>query len=181
MMASLLAKPLAIHEQNSIAGLTNRVLAGLADRVLVAFPDAFNDSGRSMGWKAHLPKAKKTEWVGNPVRVEIGSLAEPEKRFSEREGKLKLLVVGGSLGAQALNETLPQALALIPGEQRPMVKHQAGKTHYEKLQALYQESRVDAEVVPFIEDMAAEYAACDLVICRAGALTMKRLLMRWVR
>ena len=175
LMASLLAKPLAIHEQNSIAGLTNRILAGLADRVLVAFPDAFNDTGRSMGWKAHLPKAKRTEWVGNPVRTEIGNLAEPQQRFGGREGKLKLLVVGGSLGAQALNETLPLALALIPAEQRPLVKHQAGRAHYEKLQALYRDSGVDAEVVPFIEDMAAEYAACDLVICRAGALTIAEL------
>lgn len=175
LMASLLAKPLAIHEQNSIAGLTNRVLAGLADKVLVAFPDAFKDEGRELGWKAKLPKAKQVQWVGNPVRTEIGSLAEPEQRFAGREGKLKLLVVGGSLGAAALNETLPRALALIPAEQRPLVKHQAGKVNYDKLQALYREAGVDAEVLPFIDDMASEYAACDLMICRAGALTVAEL------
>ncbi len=175
LMASLLAKPLAIHEQNSIAGLTNRVLAGLADRVLVAFPDAFKDEGRKPGWKGLLPKAKQVEWVGNPVRAEIGNLAEPEQRFAGREGKLKLLVVGGSLGAAALNETLPRAVALIPVEQRPLVKHQAGKANYDKLQALYRDAGVEAEVLPFIDDMAAEYAACDLMICRAGALTVAEL------
>lgn len=175
LMASLLAKPLAIHEQNSIAGLTNRVLAGLADRVLAAFPDAFKDEGRKAGLKAALPKAKQVDWVGNPVRAEIGAVAAPEQRFAGREGRLKLLVVGGSLGAQALNETLPRALALILADQRPMVKHQAGKAHYEQLQALYREAGVEAEVLPFIDDMAAEYAACDLTICRAGALTVAEL------
>jgi UDP-N-acetylglucosamine:LPS N-acetylglucosamine transferase len=185
LMASLLAKPLAIHEQNSIAGLTNRVLAGLADRVLVAFPDPFgervkDEGGRMKGGlkkliSSFIPHPSSLELVGNPVRAEIGNLAEPEQRFAGREGKLKILVVGGSLGAAALNETLPKALALIPAEQRPLVKHQAGKANYDKLQALYRDAGVEAEVLPFIDDMAAEYAACDLTICRAGALTVAEL------
>lgn len=122
-----------------------------------------------------IPHPSSLELVGNPVRAEIGNLAEPEQRFAGREGKLKILVVGGSLGAAALNETLPKALALIPAEQRPLVKHQAGKANYDKLQALYRDAGVEAEVLPFIDDMAAEYAACDLTICRAGALTVAEL------
>jgi UDP-N-acetylglucosamine--N-acetylmuramyl-(pentapeptide) pyrophosphoryl-undecaprenol N-acetylglucosamine transferase len=185
LMASLLVKPLAIHEQNSIAGLTNRVLAGLADRILVAFPDPFgermkDEGGRMKGglkkrFSSFIPRPSCVEMVGNPVRAEIGVVADPAQRFAGREGKLRLLVVGGSLGAAALNDTLPRALALLPVEERPVVKHQAGKAHFDKLQALYREAGVEAEVVPFIEDMAAEYAACDLVVCRAGALTVAEL------
>ena len=171
MMASLLAKPLVIHEQNSIAGLTNRVLACLADRVLVAFPAAFGGPKDKP-----LPcRTVKKEWCGNPVRVDIAALPMPENRFAGRSGKLRLLVVGGSLGAQALNETIPRALALLPEESRPEVVHQAGLKHYEALKNYYAEAEVNADVRAFIDDMAGLYAWCDLVICRAGALTIAEL------
>ena len=159
MMASLLMRPLAIHEQNSVAGLANKVLARLADRVLQAFPDA-------------LPGAQLS---GNPVRGEIAALAPPRARFAARAGRLKLLVLGGSLGAQALNETLPQALALLPEELRPEVTHQAGAKHIETLRAAYAAAGVRAEALDFIDDMAKRYGEADLVICRAGALTVAEL------
>jgi UDP-N-acetylglucosamine--N-acetylmuramyl-(pentapeptide) pyrophosphoryl-undecaprenol N-acetylglucosamine transferase len=159
MMASLLARPLAVHEQNAVAGLTNRILAGVADRVLVAFPGVL----------------RRGEWTGNPVRVEIARLAPPEERFAGRSGPLRLLVVGGSLGAQALNECVPLALAHIPPSERPRVVHQSGERHFAALQARYREARVDAECMPFIDDMAARYASADLVICRAGAITVAEL------
>lgn len=170
MMASLLRKPLAIHEQNSIAGLTNRVLAGIADRVLVAFPGAFAGAKD----KPLLGKAK-AEWCGNPVRAEIAALPAPEGRFSGREGRLRLLVVGGSLGAQALNEAVPKALALLPQDARPEVVHQAGASHFEALRANYAAAGVEADVRAFVDDMAQMYQWCDLVICRAGALTVAEL------
>lgn len=171
MMASLLAKPLVIHEQNSIAGLTNRVLACLADRVLVAFPTAFGGPKDKP-----LPcRTVKKEWCGNPVRADIAALPIPEKRFAGRSGKLRLLVVGGSLGAQALNETIPRALALLPEENRPEVVHQAGLKHFEALKGYYAEAEVNADVRAFIDDMAGLYAWCDLVVCRAGALTVAEL------
>lgn len=157
MMASLLARPLAVHEQNAIAGLTNRVLARLADQAMTAFPGA-------------LPGA---EWTGNPVRREIAAIAEPEARYAQREGPLRLLVVGGSLGAQALNECVPKALALL--ETRPRVVHQSGEKHLEALRANYRAAGVEGELVPFIDDMARRYAAADLVICRAGAITVAEL------
>ena len=157
MMASLLGRPLALHEQNAIAGVANRVLAGVSDKVMVAFPKA-------------LPKA---EWTGNPVRADIASLAKPEERFRDRSGPLRLLVVGGSLGAQALNENVPRALALL--DPRPLVVHQAGEKHLEALRKHYAEAGVQGELVPFIDDMAARYAAADLVICRAGAMTIAEL------
>jgi len=157
MMASLLARPLAVHEQNAIAGLTNRVLARLADKAMAAFPEA-------------LPGA---EWTGNPVRGEIAGLAAPEARFAGREGPLRLLVVGGSLGAQALNECVPRALALMTP--RPAVVHQAGERHLEALRASYRAAGVEGELVPFIDDMARRYAEADLVVCRAGAITVAEL------
>lgn len=159
MMASLLARPLAIHEQNSVAGLANRVLAQVADRVLVAFPGT-------------LPKG---ELVGNPVRPEIARLAPPAARFAARSGPLILLVLGGSLGAAALNETVPRALALIAAERRPRVVHQAGARHIDALRGHYAAAGVAATAVPFIEDMAAAYAEADLVVCRAGATTVAEL------
>lgn len=171
MMASLLAKPLVIHEQNSIGGLTNRVLACLADKVLVAFPDVF----RSAKDKP-LPCGKvKTEWCGNPVRGEIMAMPLPQERFAGRSGKLRLLVVGGSLGAQALNETVPRALAMLPQAERPEVVHQAGLKHFDSLKGYYAEAEVAADVRAFIDDMAGLYAWCDLVVCRAGALTVAEL------
>ena len=165
MMASLFNKPLLIHEQNSIPGLANRVLAKLADKVLLGFPEAIRNG-------------EKVVYCGNPVRSEIGQLEAPEKRFagrSEHSSKLKLLVIGGSLGAQALNNVVPQALQLIPENVRPLVTHQAGVKHLDALKKNYAEAGVAGELVAFIEDMAARYAGCDLVICRAGALTIAEL------
>jgi len=162
LMAVLLAKPLVIHEQNSIAGLTNRVLARLADKVLSAFPAAFG------GKLKHLT-------VGNPVRADIAALPEPAQRFAGRSGRLRLLVVGGSLGAMVLNETLPLALALLTEEQRPEVIHQSGTKQLEALQANYAQAGVAADTRAFIDDMAALYGWCDLIVCRAGALTLAEI------
>jgi UDP-N-acetylglucosamine--N-acetylmuramyl-(pentapeptide) pyrophosphoryl-undecaprenol N-acetylglucosamine transferase len=157
MMASLLARPLAVHEQNAIAGLTNRILAGVADKTMTAFPHAL----------------KGAEWTGNPVRDEIAALADPAERFARRTGPLKLLVVGGSRGAQALNECVPRALALL--EPRPAVVHQSGEMNYAALHAAYTAAGVQGELTPFIDDVARRYAEADLVICRAGAMTVAEL------
>jgi UDP-N-acetylglucosamine--N-acetylmuramyl-(pentapeptide) pyrophosphoryl-undecaprenol N-acetylglucosamine transferase len=162
MMAALFNRPLAIHEQNSVAGLANRVLAGVADRVLAGFPAAF---GRS----------KKTICTGNPVRAEIAALAPPQTRYAARSGPLRVTVIGGSLGAQALNSVVPQALALLPEQARPKVTHQAGAKHAAEVEANYRRAAVQATVVPFIADMAAQYADSDLLICRAGASTIAEL------
>jgi UDP-N-acetylglucosamine--N-acetylmuramyl-(pentapeptide) pyrophosphoryl-undecaprenol N-acetylglucosamine transferase len=159
MMAALAGRPLAIHEQNSIAGLANRALAGVADRVLVAFPNA-------------LPKST---FVGNPVREAIARVAPPAERFAGRTGPLRLLVVGGSLGAAALNDIVPKALALLPADARPVVTHQSGAKHVEALRANYAQAGVEANAVAFIDDMAQAYADADLVICRAGATTVAEL------
>lgn len=159
MMASLFNRPLAIHEQNSVAGLANRVLAPLADRVLVAFPGAL----------------AKGEFVGNPVRPEIARIAPPAERFANRSERLRVLVVGGSLGAAALNEIVPKALARLPEAERPIVTHQSGEKHIGALRANYAAAGVTGELVPFIEDMAAAYSGADLVICRAGATTVAEL------
>lgn len=160
LMAKLLGKPLVVHEQNSVAGLTNKVLAPLANKVLAAFPAAF-------GAKALL--------LGNPVRADICAIAEPAKRAKGRRGPLRLLVVGGSLGAQALNEVLPLALAQLDKKDRPIVVHQAGEKHIANLTQRYQQLAVEAEPKAFIDDMAAMYAWADLLICRAGALTVAEL------
>jgi len=159
MMASLLNRPLAIHEQNSVAGLTNRVLARIADRVLCGFPGA-------------LPGA---EAVGNPVRADIAALPAPAQRFAGRSGPLRLLVIGGSLGAGALNDIVPKALALLPEDRRPHVTHQSGVQHAEALKDNYRGAGVNAQTAAFIDDMAGAYAGADLVICRAGALTIAEL------
>lgn len=159
MMASLLGRPLVLHEQNSIAGLANRVLAKLADRVLVAFPDA-------------LPRA---EWVGNPIRADFAKLPPPETRYTQRSGPLRLLVVGGSLGAAVLNDIVPKALALLPRDTRPHVVHQAGTKHIATLQANYAAAGVGVEAVPFVDDMVSAYGDADLVICRAGAMTVAEI------
>jgi UDP-N-acetylglucosamine--N-acetylmuramyl-(pentapeptide) pyrophosphoryl-undecaprenol N-acetylglucosamine transferase len=157
MMASLLNRPLALHEQNAIAGLANRVLAQVSDKVMVAFPDAL----------------KGAEWTGNPVRAEIARIAPPEQRFTGRQGALRILVVGGSLGAQALNEALPKAISRL--EEKPRVVHQSGEKHLEALQKHYREAGVQGELLAFIDDMAKRYAEADLVICRAGAVTVAEL------
>ncbi len=159
MMASLLGKPLVVHEQNSVAGLANKVLAGVADRVLTGFPDVL----------------KKGSWLGNPVRPEIAAIGEPDARYAERSGALRLLVIGGSLGAQALNEIIPQGMALLGASELPQIVHQAGEKHLDALKANYARAGVDAHCVSFIEDMAGAYEWADLVICRAGALTVAEL------
>jgi len=171
MMASLFNRPLVIHEQNSIAGLTNRVLACLADKVLVAFPSAFNGAKD----KPIPCREVALECCGNPVRTDIAALPEPTVRRQNRDGKLRVLVVGGSLGAQALNEAMPRALKLIDETTRPEVVHQAGLKHIEQLKSNYAAAGVSAEVLAFIDDMAARYAWCDVVLCRAGALTIAEL------
>lgn len=171
MMATLLNRPLVIHEQNSIAGLTNRILACLADKVLVAFPSAFRHRTDKP-----VPCGKaETNWVGNPVRQPIAMLSGKPDRYAGREGPIRLLVVGGSLGAAALNELLPKALALLPKEQRPEVVHQSGRQHVEKLRANYQASGVEADVRDYIEDMALIYEWADMAVCRAGAMTVAEL------
>jgi UDP-N-acetylglucosamine--N-acetylmuramyl-(pentapeptide) pyrophosphoryl-undecaprenol N-acetylglucosamine transferase len=157
MMASLLNRPLALHEQNAIAGLANRVLAQVSDKVMVAFPDAL----------------KGAEWTGNPVRSEIAAIPSPEQRFRDRSGPLNLLVVGGSLGAQALNDALPRAISLLA--EKPRVVHQAGEKHIDALKQNYADAGVHGELVAFIDDMARRYAEADLVICRAGAVTVAEL------
>ena len=157
MMASLFNRPLALHEQNAVAGLANRVLAAVSDKVMVAFPGTLANA----------------EWTGSPVREAIARIAPPEERFAGRSGPLRLLVVGGSLGAQALNEALPRALALI--EPRPRVVHQSGEKHLDTLRREYRTQGVEGELVAFIDDMARRYAEADLVICRAGAVTIAEL------
>jgi UDP-N-acetylglucosamine--N-acetylmuramyl-(pentapeptide) pyrophosphoryl-undecaprenol N-acetylglucosamine transferase len=157
MMASLLGRPLALHEQNAIAGLANRVLAAVADKVMVAFPGVL----------------KGAEWTGNPVRAEIAAIAPPEARFAGRSGPLRILVVGGSLGAQALNQALPKAVSLL--KERPVVVHQSGEKHFEALKQNYQAAGVTGDLVAFIDDMARRYAEADLVICRSGAVTVAEL------
>ena len=159
LMACVSGRPLVLHEQNSVAGLANRVLARVASRVLVAFPQA-------------LPGA---DWTGNPVREDIAAIAPPEQRYPGRAGPLRLLVVGGSLGAQALNEALPAALAQLEPARRPQVVHQSGRGQREALAARYRDAGVNADVREFIDDMAGELAAADLVVCRAGAMTVAEL------
>jgi UDP-N-acetylglucosamine--N-acetylmuramyl-(pentapeptide) pyrophosphoryl-undecaprenol N-acetylglucosamine transferase len=160
VMAWCLRKPLVIHEQNSVAGLTNKTLAKFASKTLAAFPAAF-------GARAIL--------VGNPVRQDITKLVPPSTRFEHRTGPLRILVVGGSLGAQALNEILPKAFAMMDESKRPEVIHQAGEKHIDMLKAQYADATVNAKAVAFIEDMAAMYTWADIVICRAGALTIAEL------
>ena len=159
MMAVLKNYPLVVHEQNSVAGMANKVLAMLADRILTGFPDA-------------IPRGM---WCGNPVRADIAALAPPFERFRNRTGPLRLLVVGGSLGAQALNEAVPRALALLPEDERPSVVHQSGAKRLDELRQNYQQAGVQANCVAFIEDMAGAYEWADLVICRSGALTVAEL------
>ncbi|MBK7899359.1 MAG: undecaprenyldiphospho-muramoylpentapeptide beta-N-acetylglucosaminyltransferase [Azonexus sp.] len=159
MMAVLLGKPLVVHEQNSVAGLANRVLAGVADRVVTGFPEVL----------------KKGAWVGNPVRPEIAALPAPAERLKERSGSLHLLVIGGSLGAKVLNEVIPQGLAQLNADELPQVVHQAGEQHLEALKANYAAVGIHAHCVAFIDDMAGAYEWADVVICRAGALTIAEL------
>ena len=160
VVARLMAKPMVIHEQNSIAGLTNKILAMIANKVLTGFPNALG---------------KRGQMVGNPVRKDILNLPTPEARYAARTGKLNVLVVGGSLGAAALNDTLPKALALMQEGDRPNVIHQAGEKHIAVLQSNYQQAGVEADCRAFIHDMPSVYQWADVVICRAGALTVAEL------
>lgn len=164
LMGVASGRPLVIHDSNAVAGLANRVLAFGADRILLGFPDAMKG--------AH---ARRTAWVGNPLRADIAQVPPPEARCAAREGPLNLLVVGGSLGAAALNDIVPAALALLPAARRPRVVHQAGARHIEALRSAYAQHGVEGECVAFIDDMAARYAAADFVICRGGALTVAEL------
>ncbi|MDO5086521.1 MAG: undecaprenyldiphospho-muramoylpentapeptide beta-N-acetylglucosaminyltransferase [Comamonadaceae bacterium] len=159
LMGVACGKPLVLHEQNSVAGMANKVLRHVADRVFTAFPGA-------------LPQG---EWVGNPLRAAFTEAPPPAERFAGRGGPLRVLVVGGSLGAQVLNEVVPQALARLPEAQRPQVLHQSGARQIDALRAHYAAAGVSAETVPFIDDMARAYAEADLVICRAGATTVSEL------
>lgn len=159
MMAALLGTPLVVHEQNSVAGLANRVLASVADRVVTGFPEVL----------------KRGAWVGNPVRPEIAALPAPADRLNERSGSLRLLVIGGSLGAKVLNDVIPQGLAQLNADELPQVVHQAGEQHLEALKANYAAVGIHAHCVAFIDDMAGAYEWADLVICRAGALTIAEL------
>ncbi len=159
MMATLLGKPMVLHEQNSVAGLANKVLAGIADRVFTAFPNVM----------------KKAQWVGNPLRTAFLKQPAPEQRFAERRGPLRLLVVGGSLGAKALNDTVPLALALLPEDERPIVLHQSGEKQIDALRANYASAGVQAELTPFIDDTAQAFADADLIVCRAGASTVTEI------
>lgn len=159
LVAALRGIPLVVHEQNSVAGLANRVLAKIATRTLCGFPDV-------------LPRGI---WTGNPVRREITVLPAPTFRYAERTGPLNVLVVGGSLGAQVLNDVVPKAWALMAESERPNVVHQAGEKNLAQLQALYAAAGVHANCVAFIADMAGAYLWADLVICRAGALTVAEL------
>jgi UDP-N-acetylglucosamine--N-acetylmuramyl-(pentapeptide) pyrophosphoryl-undecaprenol N-acetylglucosamine transferase len=163
MMASLLNKPLMLVNADAALLLSTKSLLPVADRVAFGF-----DGSAAQATKHALV-------TGNPVRAEIEALPEPAARYAGRSGPLRLLVVGGSLGAQALNGTLPQALALLPRHERPVVTHQAGAAHADAVRAAYAAAGVQAEVLPFIDDMALQLAACDLMVCRAGAITVSEL------
>jgi len=157
--AWLLRRPLVIHEQNAVAGLTNRLLARLARVVLQAFPGSFLASSNA-------------ETVGNPVRAEIAAVPTPDVRLAERTGRARMLVIGGSLGARALNRTVPAALARLPESERPQVRHQTGERTAREATAAYAEAGVEAELLTYVEDMAEAYAWADVIVCRAGALTV---------
>jgi UDP-N-acetylglucosamine--N-acetylmuramyl-(pentapeptide) pyrophosphoryl-undecaprenol N-acetylglucosamine transferase len=160
--ARTLGRPLVIHEQNAIAGLTNRWLARIANVVLEGFPGSFGER-------------VEARCIGNPVRDAIALLPAPDARFANRAGPARLLVIGGSLGARRLNTVVPLALALLAPAARPEVRHQAGERGLPEAQDAYRDAGVDARVTPFIEDMAEAYAWCDLIVCRAGALTIAEL------
>ncbi len=160
--AWLLRRPLVIHEQNAVAGLTNRLLARLARVVLQAFPGSFS-------------ARVNAETVGNPVRADIAAIDEPSVRLAGRQGRVRLLVLGGSQGARTLNRVVPAALAKLPQSERPHVRHQTGASTATEAEDAYRQAGIDAELVPFIEDMAEAYRWADLVVCRAGALTVAEI------
>jgi UDP-N-acetylglucosamine--N-acetylmuramyl-(pentapeptide) pyrophosphoryl-undecaprenol N-acetylglucosamine transferase len=159
LVSKILKRPLVLHESNSVAGSANRALAKIAMRTLTGFPNTMTG----------------TEWVGNPIREEFDHLAAPAQRYEQRKGNLSILIVGGSLGAAALNDIIPAAMALIPKESRPSIIHQSGEKHFSALQRRYADLDVVADVRPFIDDMPSAYAQADLVICRSGAMTISEL------
>jgi len=161
LMAVASGRPLVVHDANATAGLANRILAYGADRILTGFPDAFVGQ-----------HAERVEWTGNPLRDAISTLAPPAERFTGRAGPLRLLVLGGSLGARALNELVPAALARMPAVARPEVVHQAGERHIDALRDAYAKANVRAECLGFIDDMPQRYAWADVVLCRGGGLTV---------
>jgi UDP-N-acetylglucosamine--N-acetylmuramyl-(pentapeptide) pyrophosphoryl-undecaprenol N-acetylglucosamine transferase len=162
MMASALNRPLAIHEQNSIAGTSTRLLAQIADRVLASYESTFG-------------ARRRVVVTGNPIRAAFTSLPSPQARFAQRTGPLRVTILGGSLGAKALNDVVPQALAATPAARQARILHQAGEQHVEAVKANYRDAGVQARCVAFVEDVAAELMAADLVICRAGATTLAEL------
>ncbi|WP_455386113.1 undecaprenyldiphospho-muramoylpentapeptide beta-N-acetylglucosaminyltransferase [Acidihalobacter prosperus] len=163
LMAAALRIPLVLHEQNAVPGLTNRWLARFARRVFTGFP-------------VELPgAAARRRYVGNPVRANISALEPPAQRLAGREGPMRLLVIGGSQGAAALNRSVPAAVAQLPAQARPEIWHQAGERHLDAASSAYAQAEVEARVEPFVADMAAAYAWADLVICRSGALTVAEL------
>lgn len=163
LVASLMKIPVVIHEQNAIPGLTNRLLSKFSTKVLEGFPGSFTQA------------KDKAVPIGNPVRKDIAGLPAPAERMKQHGDKLHLLIIGGSLGAQALNETVPAALAQLDESIRPVVRHQAGRDKDAMTRECYEKALVDAQVSPFIEDMAEAYGWADLVICRSGALTVAEL------
>ena len=167
LMTNVVGKPLVLHEQNSVAGMANKVLARSAIKVYAAFPDAFAKASKAI--------AKKARWIGNPLRAEFLNHPSPATRFAGRKGPLKVLVLGGSLGAKALNDVVPQALALMPEAERPLVCHQSGARQIKELEANYETFGVQADLTPFIDDTAQAFANADLVICRAGASTVTEI------
>ena len=174
MMAALWGRPLVVHEPGAVAGITNRLLAPVADRVVVGMEGAF-DKPVAQRWANALPKPRRVEWLGTPVREDIAAIPEPDVRYRGREGVLRLLVVGGSLGAQTMNDLVLAAVLAIPPRERPEIVHQSGEKLYAGLRAAYGQAEVKAEVVPFVQDMAARYAWCDLLICRSGAITVAEI------
>ena len=174
MMAALWGKPLVVHEPGAVAGLTNRLLAPVADRVVVGMEGAFARPV-AQRWANHLPKPKRVDWLGTPVREDITALPAPAQRFAGRSGRLRLLVVGGSLGAQTMNDLVLAALAAMAPQERPEVVHQSGEKLYDGLRAAYDKAGVQAEILPFVTDMAARYAWCDVLVCRSGAITVAEI------
>lgn len=165
LAARCLSIPLVIHEQNSIAGLTNRLLSKASFsplKILEAFPNSFSQK-------------TQTVLTGNPVREDLLQVAPPEQRLLSREGTLKLLILGGSRGAQAINQTVPHAMALVPLDQRLEIYHQTGQIHLEETKQLYSKHQIEAKIVDFINDMPSAYQWADLVLCRSGALTLAEL------
>lgn len=163
MMASLLGKPLVLVNADARLLLSNKALLPVADRIAFGF-DA-----------EEIKRIRNAVVTGNPVRAEIEAMPAPEQRFAGRSGALRLLVVGGSLGAKVLNDTVPQALALLDAAQRPQVTHQTGENNLAAVRAAYEQARLPAEVLPFVDDMARRLADCDLIVCRAGAVTVSEL------